>query len=77
MRPMQHMHANLDAAVKAGIDRPPDVCRVVQVIEVEFRRGEGCCDADPVRRCRAWYTLDGDLLAVADPERPEPEDTPR
>lgn len=69
MSAMRHMHANLAPRIKAALDRPPDVVRVVQVIEVEFRRGEGCCDSDPVRVCRAWYTPDGTLLAVNDPEQ--------
>ena len=64
---MSHKHRSLPASVKAGIDRPPDVVRVRQVIEVEFRRGEGCCDDDPVRACTAYYTLEGELLAVTDP----------
>lgn len=40
--------------------------RVIQVIEAEFNRGEGCCEQDPVRRCRAYFLTDGTLLAVHD-----------
>lgn len=70
MSPTPHRHEWMDASTRAGIDRPPDVVRVREVIEVEFRRGEGCCDEDPVRRCTAWYSLDGYLLAVNDPKEP-------
>lgn len=62
-----HEHDWMSPAMKASVDRPPDVVRVRQVIEVEFRRGEGCCDQDAVRTCTAFYDLEGTLLAVNDP----------
>lgn len=54
--------------------------RVIQVIESEELRGAGTRDA-PYRRVRQYHTLNGDLLAEADPvpvrSSPEPEEPQR
>lgn len=68
---MTHAHATVPH-LKASIDRPPDIVRVREVIEVQFRRGEGCCMEDPVRPCWAYYDTDGTLLAVVDPRETQP-----
>lgn len=69
MTPRPHRHEYMDPEMKAAVDRPPDIVRIRKVIEVEFRRGEGCCEQDIVRRCTAFYDLDGNLLGVVDPVR--------
>jgi hypothetical protein len=51
-----------------SIHRPPEV-RVVEVVEVRFVRGEGCCEQDRVRRVTAYFDFDGNLLAESDPEQ--------
>lgn len=61
----EHDHARLDLAVFESIQRPPEVCRITVTV-VEFRRGEGCCEADPVRLCWAYYRDDGTLITVVD-----------
>ncbi len=55
----QHRRASLP-------ERPPEV-RTVELIEVKFRRGEGCCEEDLVREVTAYYWADGDLLTEIDP----------
>jgi hypothetical protein len=57
-------HAPPPELAKA-IGRPPEA-RERTVIEVEFRRGAGCCEEDPVRIVRAYYATDGTLLAERD-----------
>lgn len=42
--------------------------KVIQVIEVTVCAGDGT-EADPHRYVRYYCTLDGELLAVADPAR--------
>ncbi len=39
--------------------------KVIQVIEVEYRRGQGIKD-DPVRMVTGYYSFDGELLAERD-----------
>jgi hypothetical protein len=50
-------------------ERPPDA-RVLQVVEVVYLRGSGVAP-DLVRECRAYYGLDGELLADTDPHKPK------
>lgn len=69
MNSRPHEHEWMDPRMKSAIDRPPDVVRIREVIEVEFRRGEGCCSEDVLRRCTAFYDLDGTLLGVIDPAK--------
>jgi hypothetical protein len=42
--------------------------KVVQVIEVEYRRGQGVKD-DPVRMVTGYYSFEGELLAERDDGR--------
>jgi hypothetical protein len=55
-----------------------DGVKVVEVIEVDFIRGEGINDRDPVRRVMAWYDMNGVLLGEhddwADEQKAEKED---
>ena len=48
--------------------RPVDApdAEVIQVIEVQFRRGKGEAPDDPVRMVVAYYGLDGTWLAERD-----------
>lgn len=41
--------------------------RVIQVIELRFKRGRGVDMADPVRIVTQYRTLEGELLAEVDP----------
>ena len=41
--------------------------KVVEVIEVKVRKGAGT-ESDPCRIVTEYHSLDGKLLAVADPE---------
>jgi hypothetical protein len=50
------------------VEWPPTVI-VREVIEVQFRRGEGVAPDDPVRVVTAYHDLDGTLLAENDPVR--------
>ena len=59
----RHIH---EPAMAKAIGRPPEV-RTMTVVAVTFRRGEGCCEADPVREVIAYYALDGEVLAEHDP----------
>lgn len=42
------------------------MAKVIQVIEVELKRGKGVED-DPIRGVLQYWSLDGDLLAENDP----------
>jgi len=44
-----------------------DNVKVIQVVEVEFIRGEGT-PKDVVRPCKQYYSFEGKLLAEYDPE---------
>ena len=43
-----------------------DSVKVVEVIEVEFVRGAGESDSDPVRRAVAYFSMCGVLLGETD-----------
>lgn len=43
-----------------------DGVKVVEVIEVEFVRGEGIRKLDPVRRVTAWFDMQGVKLGERD-----------
>jgi len=57
-----------DNHFKLNIEWPP-IAIVREVIEVQFRRGEGTNENDPVRFVTAYYAFDGTLLAEYDPSR--------
>jgi len=67
-----HAHRSLSPQVLEAMARPPTV-RVEEVIVVEWRRGEGCCEADPTRFVTTVYGKDGRLIAERDslPGRPD------
>jgi len=44
-----------------------DNVKVIQVVEVDFIRGEGNSN-DVVRECKQYYSFEGKLLAEYDPE---------
>ncbi len=46
--------------------RGTDSARVIQVIETEAMRGRGT-NAEPVRRVKQYWTLEGEFLAENDP----------
>lgn len=56
-----HLHREHPELLQA-VGRAPDV-RGIEVIEVRYRRGEGCCEQDPVRMVVAYFTTEGRLLA--------------
>lgn len=50
------------------------MAKVIQVIETEITRGKGV-EGDPLRGVTQYWSLEGDLLAEADPmvtDRPTP-----
>lgn len=59
-----HLHRRADVELMSTANRPPDEVTVLQVIAVQYRLGEGCCGVDPVRQATAYYSMDGELLAV-------------
>jgi len=45
--------------------------KVVEVIEVTWKRGKGLDDSDPMREVKTYYARNGDLLAEFDPIKEE------
>jgi hypothetical protein len=66
-RAFAHVHRNGDPQAVRTRDEAPREAKVVEVIAVDFQRGEGCCDQDAYRRCTAYYSMEGALLFVVDP----------
>lgn len=62
----EHRHSYLTSEQMANRNRPP-VAQVVELLAVDFLRGEGCCLDDPVRTCTAYYRSDGELLWIHEP----------
>ena len=61
----EHSHLIVPDMMES-INRPPEV-RLIQVVEVKHRRGEGCCEDDLCREVTTYYDLDGNVLAENDP----------
>lgn len=54
--PMPHGHRWMPERIRNGIMRPPELeTTAVGRFTVTFRRGEGCCDEDPVRLCTVTW----------------------
>lgn len=69
-----HRHRAMSPELMRSVQRPPAI-RFIQVVEVRFLRGEGCCDQDPAREVSAFYFTNGQLLMERDSfEPPTPEE---
>jgi hypothetical protein len=52
---------------------PAPTIESIEVLRVEFRRGQGCCEESPVRIVTAYYEADGRLLYEFDRAAPSSE----
>lgn len=54
-----------------GVNNPPAISRIIEVIETELTIGLGEDDSDPMRRVQVWYKTTGECIGYRDSWREE------